>query len=281
MNAILLVTTLLCLTLKSVLGKVYTDRTDGGVFTYTVLSGLGTVAFFLVTSKNLNFQTEIIPYAVWFGVSYLLAGIFGLKAIAVGSLSLTSLVTNCSLIMPTLYGLVFLHEPGNFFLYFGILLLLAALILVNKTSVTVPITGKWILFVMISFIGNGMCSISQKAQQDAFGGTGKNELMIMALTIVIVVNAVLMLIHERKNVKRFVRLGFVTGFVGGAANGVVNLFVMIMVGRMPASVVFPLISAGSIVLMYLISRFVYKEELSPRQKLGFLLGILSVVLLNL
>ena len=281
MNALLLITTLICLTLREVAGKAYTKRITGGVYTYTTLAGLGTILFFLITSGNLDFQPGILPYAVWFGVSYLLSGIFLLNAIAVGSLSITALVTNCSLIMPTLYGLIFLQEKGSLFLYSGIALLIAALVLVNKPSVTSPVTGKWLLYVTIAFLGNGMCTISQKAQQVAFAGAGKNELMILALGIVVGVNLVLAVLYERKQFKTFAKTAMLTGFPGGLSNGVVNLFVMIMLGRMPTSTVFPLISGGGIVLTHVVSRVFYKEKLSGGQTAGFILGILSVVLLNL
>ena len=281
MNTVLLITTLICLTLREVAGKAYTQKTDGGVYTYTVLSGLGTMLFFLLTSQNLIFHAGIFPYAILFAVSYLLAGIFTLKAISAGSLSLTSLIVSCSLLMPTLYGLIFLREPGGFCLYAGIILLLVALILVNKSSAKAPISGKWRLYVGIAFLGNGMCSVCQKAQQVAFDGAGKNELMILALGIVIVVNIILAFIKERKLFGQFVRHSLLTGFPGGISNGVVNLFVMIMLGRMPTSTVFPLISGGSIVLTSMVSRLIYKETLSKRQAVGFLAGVFSIILLNL
>lgn len=282
MNALLLLTTLVCLSMQSVFRKIYAGRTGGGgVYTYTVIAGAGTLLFFIATSKGFVWDARIIPYAVIFAISYIVAGVFGLKAIATGSLSLTSLVTNCSLILPTFYGLIFLSEESSVFLYAGIILLIAALVMVNKTGETTPVTGKWLLFVSVAFIGNGMCSISQKAQQDAFAGAGKNELMIIALAIVVVVNFVFVLLTERKNLVSYVKKGWLNGLLGGAFNGVVNLFVMFLVGRLPASVVFPLISGGGIVLTYIISRVFYKEKLSRQQTIGFMLGIASIVLLNL
>lgn len=282
MNAVLLLITLVCMSMKSVFSKIYTGRTDGkGVYTYTVLAGIGTLLFFVVTSKGLVWDLKIVPYAVVFAISYIVAGLFGFKAIATGSLSLTSLVINCSLVLPTFYGLIFLNEEGGVFLYGGIILLIAALVMVNKSSESAPVTGKWLLFVSLAFLGNGMCSISQKAQQDAFSGAGKNELMIIALAIVVVVNSIFALLTERNQIMTYVKKGWLNGFLGGAFNGVVNLFVMFLVGRMPASVVFPLISGGGIVLTHIISKMFYKENLSRQQTIGFILGIASIVLLNL
>ena len=62
---------------------------------------------------------------------------------------------------------------------------------------------------------------------------------------------------------------------------IINLFVMILSGKVAASVMFPLISGGGIILTYLISKFFYKETLSRRQFVGFILGLLSVIFLSL
>lgn len=282
MNSIYLVTILIFLLTQSVIRKLYSKKTHGaGVYTFSVFSAIGALLFFLLTIKNPVWDLRILPYALVFAVSYLSSGLFGLKAISVGSLSLTSLITNCSLIVPTFYSLLFLGEKGSVFLFAGVAFLIIALILVNKSSESMPITGKWLLYVSISFIGNGMCSLTQKLQQDAFEGAGKNELMIFALLFVIAGSAVMMFLQERKDIVPCAKVGFLSGIVCGIANGIVNLLVMVLLGTMPASVVFPLITGGSIVLTYVVSRVFFHEKLSKRQTLGFLFGIASIVLLNI
>lgn len=282
MNSIYLIITLIFLLTQSVLRKLYSEKTQSaGVYTFNVFAGTGALLFFLLTMKDPVWDLGILPYAVIFAVSYLSAGIFGLKAIAVGSLSLTSLITNFSLIIPTFYGLLFLGERGGAFFFIGVTALFVALVLVNKSSESMPITGKWLFYVAIAFAGNGMCSLSQTLQQNAFNGAGKNELMIMALVLVVLGSAVMMLLQERKNLKVYIKLGTVKGLACGVANGIVNMLVMVLLGSMPASVVFPLITGGSIVFTYVISRTVFHEKLSKRQTIGFLLGIVSIVLLNL
>lgn len=282
MNTGLLITTLLFMTTQSVVRRMYTDKTGGaGVYTYSVFAGLGALVFFLITAKDLKWDLGILPYSIVFALAYLSSGIFVTKAISIGSLSLTSLINNCSLIIPTFYSLLFLDEDGSLMLYAGIVLLIFALILVNKTSESLQITGKWLLYVFISFAGNGLCSLTQKLQQYAFDGAGKNELMIMALAIVIVGSIIMAFIYERKSVAAYSKHGMLNGLACGVANGIVNMLVMVLLGKMPASVVFPLISGGSIVLTHIVSWILYKEKLSRRQTIGFILGVLSIVLLNL
>lgn len=282
MNSIYLIITLIFLLTQSVVRKLYSEKThSAGVYTFSVFSGFGAVLFFLLTIKDPVCDLRILPYAVIFAASYLSSGIFGLKAISVGSLSLTSLIVNCSLIIPTFYSLVFLGEEGGVFLYAGVAFLIVALIMVNKSSESMPITGKWLLYVAVAFLGNGMCSLTQKLQQDAFHGEGKNELMIFALLFVILGSIILMFLKERKNMAVYAKHGACKGLICGVANGIVNLLVMVMLGTMPASVVFPLITGGSIVLTHIVSKVFFHEKLSKRQALGFLFGIASVILLNL
>ena len=282
MNAIHLVVTIIFLLTQSVLRKMYSEQTkSAGVYTFSVFSALGALLFFLVTLKNPIWDLRILPYAIAFSVGYLSSGIFGLKAISVGSLSLTSLIVNFSLIIPTFYGLLFLGESGSIFFYIGVATLLVALVLVNKSSESTPITGKWLLFVTIAFVGNGMCSLSQTLQQNALEGAGKNEFMIIALLVVVLGSSIMMFRQERKNIKLYIKLGTGKGLVCGVANGIVNLLVMVLLGTMPASVVFPLITGGSIVFTYFISKTAFHEKLSKRQTIGFVLGVASVILLNL
>ena len=70
--------------------------------------------------------------------------------------------------------------------------------------------------------------------------------------------------------------------LNGIANALVNLLVMVLVSKgMAASIMFPVISGGGIVLTTLVAIFIYKEKLSVNQYIGLLLGTVSVVLMNI
>ena len=55
---------------------------------------------------------------------------------------------------------------------------------------------------------------------------------------------------------------------------------MILSGKMPVSLMFPLISAGGLIVTYIVSRFFYKEKLTKIQFIGFIFGLMAVVFLN-
>ena len=282
MSAFYLISIILGVVFQTVIKKPFTQKTQGkGVFFFGFLTSLAAMLFFAVSSGGFSWNSGIVIYAVLFALAYAVATVFNIAAIACGSLSLTSLITSYSLLIPTFYGLVFLKDKIGAGLFPGLALLIISLFLINKTSADSPITLKWVVCVVLGFVGNGMCSVMQKAQQHAFNGAYKNEFMILALAIVAVILGIFVVAKERKDIKFVASAGWHVALACGIVNGIVNLFVMILSGIMPVSVMFPLISAGGIIITYLISRFFYKEKLTKTQFVGFLIGIASVVFLNI
>lgn len=281
-NALYLILVILGVSGQNAAKKAYSQKNNGGgVYLFGAVSVLAAAMFFLFTSGKMQWDVSIIPYAIGFAAFYAMAVVFGTIAVACGPLSITALISSYSLILPTLFGLLFLQEPVRFGLFPGLCLLFVSLVLINRKNENIPITPKWILCVTLSFLGNGGCSIVQKLQQSAFAGAYKNEFMIIALSVVLIVFAVFALLKERKQFAVCAKSVWWLGAACGIMNGVVNLLVMVLSGKMPASFMFPVISAGGIVATFVISTLFYRERLTKLQLLGFVLGAVSVVLLNI
>ena len=281
MNVVYLLSVILGVSAQDITKKIYTKKSNNGTFIFGAIMSLAAMAFFALLAGKMEWELGFLPYSLGFAVAYSLVTVCGVSAIACGPLSITTLVVSYSLMLPTLYGLVFLGDPITVGLIVGIVLLIVSLFLVTQKNKEAPLTLKWGVYVALTFIGNGMCSVVQKMQQDAFDGHYKNEFMIAAYAMVAVALFVFSLLKERPVLKQNAKAGWYLAIFCGAMNGMVNLFILILQGRMPLSVMFPLVSAGGIIVTYLISKFVYKEKLTALQFVGFLLGIASVVLLNL
>lgn len=282
MSVLYLVSIILGLAFQNIIRKLYTQKTSGkGVYFFGFLTSLAAMLFFIIISDGFAWNAGLLVYALFFALSYAASAVAGVAAVAHGPLSITSLITSYSLMVPTFYGLIFLKDPISFGLFPGLLLLAISLFLINKKSADSTITLKWVIYVFIGFAGNGMCSVVQKMQQIAFNGAYKNEFMIVSLAIVVVILGMFVIKKERKEIKSVATAGWYTALPCGIANGMVNLFVMILSGIMPISLMFPMISAGGIVITYLFSRFIYKEKLTKTQFVGFVIGIASVIFLNI
>lgn len=282
MNAIFLLLVILGISAQHVTTKAYSTKA-GGAYSFSAAKTLTVLIVFTLTAgRNLTFSSESIIYSVAFAIAYSVNAIFTVLAINTGPLSLTSLIGQYSLIIPTLCGLLILNEEAGVALIIGIVLLLVSLLLINLEGKKEEkkITLKWGIYVFLSFVGNGGCSTIQKIQQIKCNGAYKSEFMIIALLISTIALFICTLISERDIMVHSFKKGFPYYSTCGLANGAVNFFVLVLATRMPASVMFPIISAGGIVTTALISIFVYKEKLSLPQKIGMVLGIEAVVVLG-
>lgn len=283
LNALFLALATVAISAQSVLKKTYNLRTEKrGAFVFSTLSVLAAALFFLCLSGfKLNLTAEIIPYALGFALSYGTAVITGFLAIKLGALSLTSLITAYSLIIPTFYGLLFLHEEVSFLFYIGLGTLCVSLFLMNSKKSGAKITLPWVIVVFLAFLGNGACSTVQMVHQKNFSGQYKNEFMIISLFIVAIVMLGVTLFTERGEIVYSVKKGAPHAVLCGVINGVCNLLVMTLAVNMNASIMYPVISAGGILLTGAVSIAFYKERLSKGQYVALALGIISVVLMNI
>ena len=114
---------------------------------------------------NHNICTETIFYAIGFGISFATTLITQNLSIKEGPLSLTALIVSFSLLLPAIYGVIFLSESLSVFGYIGLVLLALSLLLINKLDRGEKINKKWIVYVFIAFLSNGMCCVFQKLHQ--------------------------------------------------------------------------------------------------------------------
>lgn len=123
------------------------------------------------------------------------------------------------------------------------------------------VSAKWILFVLLNFVGNGMCAVIQKIQQHTFLGAYKNEFTIIALGAVALVIGILTFMYDKPIARKSL---WTAGWcvLCGLCNGLVNLLVLLLTDRINVSVMFSLISAGGGIVTFIVSQCVYKESLS-------------------
>lgn len=286
LNWLMLATVILGLIVQSVSQKTFNMKTSGGVFTFGAAYSLFAALFFVATSGfKLQFTVGVLIYSIFFSLGYATSVVGLFLAIKTGPLSLTTLINSLSLLIPTLYCLIVLKEPIKVSLIIGLVLLLVALVMINlkKKGEEKKVNFKWVIFVLLAFFGNGSCALVQKMQVQEYGSDYMHEFMIMALLLVFLSLGTVAVFTERKLIKPGLR-GAPWFMLCGIFNGICNLLVMILSkpdSGMNSSVMFPVISGGDMVLTFIISRFFYKEKLTRTQDIGFILGVLSIIALNL
>lgn len=284
MNGLLLTAIVVTLTLQNVFKKAYTIKKKD-VFGYNAAFGVAGAIVFLIYSKGkFNFCPEVLPYIIGFSVCFIICVFCSLMAVKTGSLALSSLIISYSLIIPTVYGLIRNPYVPDVLFYIGVVLLIVSLFLVNYKKGKVVITKRWLIYVVLAFLCNGLCSTIQNTQMTVFKGVNggyKAELMLTVYVSIAVIMFIMSFIKEKQSCKERFNKYIILALACGVVNAVNNLLVMVASGKIHASIMFPIISGGSILATAALAYFYYKEKLSKQQLIGILLGTASVVCLSI
>ncbi len=281
----ILISVVLASTLGSISKAVYCRNGKNSPFLFTAFGAFFSGLFFVVYNKfQFNIDKHTVIMAILFSVCYLVCDVTGLLAIKRGSISLTSMFSSFSLLLPTLFGIVYWKESANPMFWIGILLFCISIVLVNINPKEKSKTNFiWLIFVVFTFFSNGGCSILQTYHQKTGGADFKAEFMIIAMAFVFVSNAVISLFTLKKEVVTYSKRAAFWSLLYGVLNAGVNLGIMELSsgGIIKQSIFFPVISVGSLVLVMLTSVVLFKEELTKIQYAGVAVGIVSIVLLQI
>ncbi len=286
MNGLLLGVIILSNTLQTMASRSYGLRSKNGKYIFNAVAFLlATLCCLVPAGGKLCFTLEVLPYSFFFALAFGSCTFFNFLALNEGPIALTVLITSYSLLIPTFYGIIFLGDSLGVLAIIGIVLLMFSLFFSNykkrDSSDTGKISVKWLIYVIIAFVGNGMCSTVQKIQNIKMGGECKNEFMFLAYLMFAVVMIAASIMKERKTIIANVKAGYVFIVAVGVFNVVTNMLVMFLNSRISPSVMFPIISAGGVLFTIAAAVLVYKEKLTRFQQVGVVLGILAIVFLNI
>lgn len=283
MDIILLLATILLMSVDGVLSKTFNKKTNNrGAFLFCGIScTTGCLYFFITGGCKLDLNMAILPYVLAFAAAYAITIVCSFMAVRTGPLSLSALALAYSAVIPTLFGLFYYREESSVLFFIGIAMMVTSIFLVTKAKDDKKISLKWAIFALATFLFNGTCSTVQTLQQKVFFGEYKNELMVLSLGIAAVTIFCIALWQERKDLSACIKNGLVLGVAKGSFNGMMNFLVMVLALRMASSLLFPILSVGTILASSAFSVLIYKEKLSRQQYIGLAVGLAAIVLLNL
>lgn len=234
----------------------------------------------------MSFTTLIMGIA--FGLLFMLTILFYNLAMACGSLAYTAFYLSASMLISAAAGILIFKEPVKLTLIAATALFLAAFYFLNVTSKSKDkINLKWLLLCLATFLCNGFLSVVQKGHQVLLKGTQSSSLMLIGFVFAFLFYFLAFLfINKKKPVnlkqaKQLLTKNFIPIILITAASLGGNLLLTWLSGRMNGSYLFPLVQ-GSIVLgITAISIIFYKEKLSSRGKIGLLLGVAAIIIINI
>ena len=266
--------------------KKYNSKHTAGGFIFTSLVCFFSMATFVVSDTDgVEFPPQIWIYGIVAGVLYCSASFLTYVALGCGSFAMSMLILSYSLVFSIGYGLFFCNEPTTVFTYPGLALMMLSLYLTRARNQGEnsgkSFSVKWLICIVISFVGCGMFSVVSRMQQIALNNACNNEFMIIALGFSALTLLTIGLIKDGKDLFCILRHGSLFALGAGCSNGITNALLMLIYTMVPISIVAPVTSGVKVVISFIISILLFKERFAKRQVVGVALGAVALVLLNL
>ena len=241
--------------------------------------------FSLIIPFGFSLHTPTILFGVAYGACLCISMYAGYQALCRGPMALTSMLVSFSVILPLLWGITIGNETLKKLQYVALAFLFLAIILTNADKLKGKKSeqgnyGLWLTFIAITFACNGVCSILQKQHQTLYPGAYNGEFMLFAMllcSIVFTFSAFKEIpLTQLKEIK-----GKRYGILSGLANGMASFLTLALAGLENASILFPILSAGTILGSLLCGKILFKENLKQNHYIALISGIIAVVLLKL
>ena len=268
---------------QDVLKKEYGRKTDGGgVYLFSGILTLVSSIFFLVVSGfKLDITAEMLIYALLLSTAYFFGVIFSHLSLLAGPLSITVLISSFAMIIPMGAGIIFYNEPLTLTLALGFAFLAISLTLINTQKSEERLSLKWLVYVTLALVGNGMFSVILSLSQRKLEEGSDNRIMAISMFISAIIILGISVLKERREIKTAFRHGWHRAVATGCLNGGTHLCSLLLMRILNISLFAPISSGGAVVLSSLVGVFVYKEKLSARQYVGIVFGTLAVILMSL
>lgn len=243
---------------------------------------IGVVIFFFAGGLRVNFSSISLIWAGIFAVVMIPYYMIGIKVLSLGSLAIYSMFMMLGgMLVPFFYGILFLYEPISIGKIAGTILLTAFIVLQavwqNSSNGEKKSNGKvkflFFALCLVIFFINGMMAVITKAHSISVGAVDEMSFTVIYCAMTTVLSLVILIFSCFKNGKdKMVKIKeslkikpiIVMAFLGAAAYGG-NFLQLITANKVPASVQFPLVSGGVIVISALVSAFLFKEKVSKKE----------------
>ncbi len=266
---------------------------------FNIITGAFTaLIFFFINGAMNGFAIDLTPFSLLMAALLILFcgayALIGFKIISMGSMAVyTMFLMLGGMMLPYVFGLIYLNEEFSYLRLIGLLLMVVAIALSGTEGGGEQKKKSSILFFLmclIVFCLNGSGSIVSKIHQ-----LPQNEALTISPTAFVMLAGIIrfvgfsliyvgLCIHDRRKPIEYVPatvkltpkiIGIMFAF--SAVDGLSYLLQLIGAANLPATVLYPMITGGSVVLTAVAGLLFFKQKLDLKATIGIVLCFIATL----
>ena len=252
--------------------------TSSHVYRFNAVAYLVCIVAFAFVAIRGGISLYTVLGGVLFGVVTALTNYFKMLALSSGPMHITLLITNASMLIPTVSG-VFFGERFSL-LQLGVVFLLLFFIYLSLGRGSTCVTDRrWLLWCVATFLFQGSIGVLQKLHQSS---SHKGEIGSFLL-VSFICSLIYSLLRSKGSMRElnFTKRLVFFALLSGACTFTMNYLNLKLSGLLPSRLFFPIVNGSSIVICSILSVLLFRERLTGKQMVGLAGGIASLVLICL
>lgn len=287
---LLLLTSIIFASANSVvLHKVTLD--GGKIFRYNLIgAAVWCLCLFIANGCTVTLSFDSLLWGIVYGITQALFILFKTLAMNTGSVSVTTLIGNCSLVVSVLACFLIWNEKIMLFDVCGLLVLMVGIFLTTYKKSRAEYNKKWLIYSALFLVFAAGVGLTFKAFSKSGGSYMAGDMMLLSSIVMLISYTAICIFtggfkqgrgdadeSHRATQKAFILSAVASGLLSCVYNRL-NIF---LAGALPGVIFYPSFNGGVVFLSTALSILLLREKLSKKQIIGMLVGVLGICIIGI
>lgn len=257
-----------------------------GTYSYT-LAGL--IAFVMLLFDGMSgFSLPAVGISALGAVSLAVSLFCSIEALKSGVMVLAAMAGSAGLLLPCIAGIFMFNEPMKPMQFIGIALLIFSgwLLIGYSKEQTGSFTPRTLLLLIGSMLSNGSVMLAQKMFSKYLPDTSVSIFSFLTFGLIgigMFIGLVPSLLSQsgRAKIAAVPKPVFLYGTISSIILLAINQLATLAGRKVPSAIMFPINDGGATIITAITAAIFFKEKLTVRSVCGLILGIGSLIVINL